>query len=42
MFLVDTDNRYQLIRSIHDVISNFNSISNIYLWILWYANVYIL
>ncbi|MGR5978067.1 hypothetical protein ACT7DJ_06920 [Bacillus cereus] len=31
---VDTDNRYQLIRSIHDVISNFNSISNIYLWIL--------
>ncbi|MGR5866493.1 hypothetical protein ACT7DZ_29275 [Bacillus cereus] len=32
--LVDTDNRYQLIRSIHDVISNFNSISNIYLWIL--------
>ncbi|AAS44080.1 hypothetical protein BCE_5179 [Bacillus cereus ATCC 10987] len=31
MLLVDTDNRYQLIRSIHDVFSNYNSISNFYL-----------
>lgn len=39
---VDTDNRYQLIRSIQDVISNYNSIFNIYLLIFGYTNVYIL